>query len=209
MFTAPFRVVLAPKCVVLSIVVMAFCICLLTSRAVAANVNDPLATVKAGTKQVLDLLKENPGISPSLKQKTRAVVDRYFDFQTIAMRVLGPQWRQQPPEKLKAFTSEFSRLLFDAYIQKIEKYTDEKIMYKLQEKQGDYAVVDAVITGGQVGPIPIVYYLHLKKGIWKVYDVMIEGVGLVTDYRDQINDMLSRSSFDDLLKQLNEKIAPN
>lgn len=209
MAVARSKVVRAPECVVLSILITAICLCLLTSRATAASVNDPLATVKAGTKRVLDLLKEYPENSPYLKRKIRAVVDRYFDFQAIAMNALGPWWRQQPPEKLKAFTREFSRLLFDTYIQKIEKYTDEKITYKLQEKEGDYAVVDAVITGGQEGPIPIVYYLHRKEGNWKVYDLMIEGVGLVTDYRDQINDILSRSSFDDLLRQLKEKVVSN
>lgn len=193
------------KGVIFKILIAAVCFCLWTSLASAAN--NPREVVKTGTNQVIHLLKEYPQDTPSLRQKIRAVVNEYFDFHTIALRALGPIWRQQSPEKLKEFTRDFSQLLFNTYIGKIEKYTDERITYNLKQEGGDYAVVEAIVTGGQTGEIPIVYYLHLKDGNWKVYDVVIEGMGLVTNYRDQFNAILSRSSFDDLLRQLKEKIS--
>ena len=98
-------------------------------------------------------------------------------------------------------------MLFNTYIGRVEKYTNEKITYNQKRREGDYAVIEALVTGGQPGAIPIDYYLRLEDGNWKVYDVVIEGMGLVTNYRDQFNSILSRSSFDDLLRQLKNKIA--
>ncbi len=72
--------------------------------------------------------------------------------------------------------------------------------------QGDHAVVEALVVG-QAGKVTIEYYMHLVDGNWKVYDVVIEGVGLVANYRGQFDEILSRSSFDDLLTQLKAKVA--
>lgn len=186
-------------------VALMLCLCLWTSQAKASE--GPVQAVQNGTNQVLHLLKEYHQDTPALREKIRAVVDRYFDFDAIAKRALGRRWRSEPPEKMREFTRYFSRLLFNTYIGKIENYTDEKITYGLQQKGDDYAVVDAVVTGSQVGKVTLQYYMHLKGGSWKVYDVVIEGVGLVTNYRGQFNSILTRSSFDDLLKQLKEKAS--
>ena len=181
------------------------CLCLWASRALAAE--NPQAVVKTGTDQVLQLLKQYPESSGVRRGKIRAVVDQYFDFDAIAKRALGPRWNEEPPEKQQEFTRDFSQLLFDTYIRRIEKYTNERIAYKQKQTGGDYAVIEAVVAGGQSGTIPIDYYLRLEDGKWKVYDVVIEGIGLVTNYHSQFESILMRSSFDDLLRQLKEKIA--
>ena len=183
----------------------AICLCLWASHAIAAE--NPQAVVKAGTDNVLQLLKQYPENTVARREKIRAAVNEYFDFNEIAKRALGPPWKEQPPEKQQEFTRCFSQLLFNTYIGRVEKYTNEKITYNQKRREGDYAVIEALVTGGQSGAIPIDYYLRLEDGNWKVYDVVIEGMGLVTNYRDQFNSILSRSSFDDLLRQLKKKIA--
>ncbi|SPF49208.1 Toluene tolerance family protein [Syntrophobacter sp. SbD1] len=180
-------------------------LCLWASGSIAAQ--DPVTVVKTGTDQVLQLLKEHSGDTQTRRTKIRALVDQYFDFNALAKRALGPAWKGQPQEKQQQFTRDFSQLLFNTYITKIEKYTNERISYNQKQMQGDHAVVEALVVGGQAGKVTIEYYMHLVDGNWMVYDVAIEGVGLVTNYRSQFDEILSRSSFDDLLTQLKAKVA--
>ena len=114
---------------------------------------------------------------------------------------------EQPPEKQQEFTRDFRQLLFNTYIGKIEKYTNEKITYNQKQMGGDCAVIEALEVGDQSGAVPVDCYLRLKDGKWKVYDVVIEGINLVTNYRCQFEPILMRHSFDDLLRQIKEKIA--
>lgn len=193
------------KRLISNMLISLLCFCMCASQAIAAE--NPQAVVKTGTDQVLQLLKQYPENTHERRQKIWSVVKAYFDFDAIAKRAVGPEWNMQPPEKQQEFTRDFSRLLFNAYIGKIEDYTNEKITYSQEQIGKRYAVIEARIVGGQSGAIPIVYYLHLKDGDWKVYDVEIEGMSLVMNYRDQFNEILSRSSFDDLLRQLREKVA--
>ncbi len=185
------------------------CLCLWASQAIAAN--DPQAVIKTGTDQVLALLKKYPENTRVRREIIRTAVDKcvdeYFDFDEIAKHALGTRWNEQPPEKQQEFTRDFSQLLFNTYIGKIEKYTNEKMTYNQKQIGGNCAVIEALEIGDQSGKIHIDYYLRLKDGKWKVYDVAIEGIGLVANYRSQFEAILQRKSFDDLLRQLKEKIA--
>jgi phospholipid transport system substrate-binding protein len=194
---------LSKRIIAKTLISLFFFIC--ASRAIAAG--NPQAVIQTGTDQVLQLLKQYPENTHERRQKIWAVVKGYFDFDSIAKRAVGPIWNAQSPEKQQEFTRDFSRLLFNTYMRKIEKYTNEKLTYRPQQVGGDHAVIEALVVGDQPGPIHIDYYLHLENGDWKVYDVVIEGVGLVVNYRSQFNEILSRSSFDDLLRQLREKVA--
>jgi phospholipid transport system substrate-binding protein len=178
-------------------------LCIMASLGIASTT--PVDTVKSGTNEVLKVLKQQSGHKEQRRTGIRKVVDEYFDFNEMAKRALGPRWKEQPPAKQQEFARTFSELLFNVYIDKIERYTDEQITYSAKTEQGDHAVVDALVTGSQTGKIAIEYHLHLKDGNWKAYDVAVEGVDLVNNYRSQFNSILSRSSFDDLLKMLREK----
>jgi phospholipid transport system substrate-binding protein len=191
------------QCITLKLFVLAVCTCFLVSLAQAGS--SPLETVQTGTEKVLHTLKEHAADSQKRREEIRKIVDNYFDFDEMAKRSLGPQWNKQAPAKQQEFVQAFSKFLFNVYIDKIEKYTDEKITYKEKEIQGDFALVDALVVGNQSGQIPLTYHLHLKDGNWKAYDVVIEGVGLVENYRSQFDSILSKGSFEDLLKQLREK----
>ncbi len=189
--------------------ISALCLCLWASQAIAAE--NPQAVIKTGTDQVLQLLKRYPEDTRDRREKIRTVVvkylDEYFDFDEIAKHALGTRWNEQPPEKQQEFSRDFSQLLFSTYIGKIEKYVHEKITYNQKEIEGNRAVIETLEAGDQSCKVPVDYYLRLKDGKWKVYDVAIEGIDLVANYRGQFESILLRKSFDDLLRQLKEKIA--
>ena len=165
----------------------------------------PLQAVEKGTEEVLRLLQDQDMDKETRRAHIRNVVDDHFDFQEMAMRALGPPWREQPSEKQQEYVSAFSDFLFGVYIDRIERYSDETVVYELGEEGESHAVVQALIEGAQVGQIPVEYRMHLTREEWRVYDVVIEGVSLVNNYRGQFHAFLARNTFDDLLSRLKER----
>lgn len=181
-------------------------ICLLFVQAAAAATS-AVEVVKNGTNQVISLLKENPANAQVRREGIRSIVDNYFDFAEMGKRALGPHWRTLSAQQRQDFTQVFSQFLFNRYIDGIEKYTNERISYSQNKLQGNYALVEAAVTGGEGGPVVLDYHLLNENGTWKVYDVEIEGVDLIANYRSQFNSILASNSFNDLMRRLKEKNA--
>lgn len=171
--------------------------------------SDPIQVVETGTQKVLQVLEKNKTDTEARRQAIRKIVDEYFNFDEMARRSIGPAWNEQPRDKQQEFVESFSQFLFNVYIDKIEKYTGEKITYDSQQVNGEYASVKAIVHGYNGTNIPIIYRLHLNDGSWKAYDVVVDRIDLVNNYRSQFGDILSRHSFDYLLKLLKEKNAQN
>ena len=129
------------------------CICLWGSQAKAAD--DALNVVKTGTDQVINIIKQYPQDTQARREKIRAVVDKYFDYDGVSRLALGPQWNKQPPEKRPDFSRDFSRLLFGKYIDSIEKYTNQKITYKEKQITQDHVVVESTVMD-QGGPVQLI-----------------------------------------------------
>jgi len=184
--------------------IFAVCICLWGSPALA--VESPQAVIQTGTDQILKILKQFPQDTRSRREKIQAAVDGYFDFEAIARLALGPRWRTLSLEKQQEFTLEFTKLLFNTYIGDIEKYASQKITYNNRPIYQGYAVVEALVWD-QGGPFSMDYYLHLRDGKWKVYDVAVEGTSLVVNYRNQFDSILANGSFEDLSMMLRQQIA--
>ena len=178
-------------------------LCFLPFPVIAAS--GPVRTVEEGTEKVLGFLQDQDMDKETRRAHIRDVVDEHFDFQEMAMRALGPHWREQPSEKQEEYVSAFSDFLFGVYIDRIERYSDETVTYELGEEREAHALVQAIIKGKEVGEIPVEYRLRLTDEEWRVYDVVIEGVSLVNNYRSQFNDFLARNTFDDLLSRLKER----
>jgi phospholipid transport system substrate-binding protein len=179
-------------------------LCLWDSRAIAAE--SPQSVVQTGTDQVLKILKQSPRDTRARREQIEAVVDGYFDFEAIARLAVGPRWNSLLPEKQQEFTLEFSKLLFNTYVGKIEKYARQRITYNNKSIFQGYVVVEALVND-QGGPVSLDYYLHLKDGNWKVYDVAVEGISVAANYRSQFDTILANRSFDDLSMMLKLKIA--
>jgi phospholipid transport system substrate-binding protein len=137
------------------------------------------------------------------------IVREYCDFVDMAMRSLGPHWKSQPAPKQQEFVKLFEEMIFNTYIDRVDTYAcgDEKIVYDDETVDGTYAVVKSRVTGYKGKDVAIEYRLRLKNEEWKAYDVVIEGVSLVNNYRQQFNAILARESFDGLLQRMRSKVA--
>ncbi len=188
--------------------ILMVCLCLWGSQVLAAE--EPQAVVQTGTDQVLKVLKQYPQDTRARRQRIHAVVDGYFDFEAIARLAVGPRWKSLLPEQQQEFTREFSKLLFNKYINTyagdIEKHANQKITYNQKTIYKGYVVVEALVSDPG-GPVTLNYYLHINDGNWKVYDVAVGGMSLVANYRNEFDSLLANSSFDNLLMTLRQRVA--
>ncbi|MGA2735050.1 MAG: ABC transporter substrate-binding protein [Syntrophobacteraceae bacterium] len=199
MFIARSQIGLMSKRFISKTLILVVCLCLWGLPAIAAE--DPQAVVKNGTEQVLKILQQYPQDTKARRDQIRAAVEGYIDFEAIARLAVGRRWSTVPPEKQQEFTQELSKLLFNTYMGDIEKYAKQNITYSHREIYPGYVVVEA-----HVGDQNLDYYLHLKDGNWKVYDVGIAGMSLVMNYREQFDPILANNSFDQLSMILKQKI---
>lgn len=192
---------------------LAVCMVFLPATAVAATAQSPIEVIQSGTEKALDILHDrNPEGKLNLRgrrDEILQIVDQYFDFHEMAKRSLGRAWKYQSTQKQDEFVRLFKDLLFNTYVDRVENYTasDEKVVFDGQQIDERYALVNTRVTGYKDGEVDVDYRLHLKDGKWKVYDVIIAGISLINNYRSQFNSILSRQSFDELLKTMNNKVS--
>ena len=179
--------------------ILVVCLCLWGLPAIAAD--DPQTVIQTGTEQIIKILHEQPQETRARRDQIREVVYGYVDFEAISRLAVGAQWRNLSPEKQQEFTQEFSKLLFNTYVGDIEKYARQNITYRHRQIYQGYVVVNALVGGQSID-----YYLHLKDGKWKAYDVGVGGTSLVTNYRNQFDPILTNGSFDRLSMVLKQKI---
>ncbi len=185
-------------------------------RAVAAPA-EPLAVVKQAVDEILSILQDKK-FSGAAKKEERwkrisVVVENYFDFEEISMRTLAQAWKERTPAERKQFVGLFRQLLERTYINKVDNYCHEQgvacvgkvVNFKRQEIQGDKAVVYTSFVRDNV-ETPVEYKLQNESGRWMVYDVVIEGVSLVRNYRSQFKSILAREQFGGLLAKMEEKV---
>ena len=139
------------------------------------------------------------------RKRIRAVVNQLFDFTEISQRSLGRHWQARTPAERDQFVQLFGDLLENAYITKIESYSGEKILYPGDVIEGDLAIVKTRIITKQETEIPVDYRMFMNNGRWAVYDVSIEGISLIGNFRTQFNAVIQRSGYADLAAKLKAK----
>jgi len=204
MFAVRLQIGLMSKRLILEMLTLAVCFCLWGSPALAAE--NPQTVIQTGTDQILKILEQYPEDVRARRQQIEAVVEKYVDFEAITRLAIGRRWNNLPQEKQMEFTREFSALLFNTYIGDLEKYAKENITYTNRSVGQGYVVVKVLIKDLN-GPISLDYFLHLRDGEWKVYDVGVAGRSLVMNYRNQFDSILANGSFDDLLMMLKRRLA--
>ena len=189
------------------VLVMAAVAMVLTSGA-TAWAGAPTEQLRGRIDRVLQVL-EDPQFKPEARtmerrQVVRTIVEEIFDFRELSQRSLGPHWKARTPAERDEFVQLFADLLERSYITKIELYSGgERIQYTAESLDGDdLATVRTKIVTKQGTEIPVDYRMHRVETRWLVYDVAIEGVSLVANYRAQFNKIIQRSSFKGLLAQL-------
>jgi phospholipid transport system substrate-binding protein len=171
----------------------------------------PDALVKATATDVLDIIKKDKDIQNGDMRKISALAEEkilpHFDFERMSRMVLGKHWNRATKEQQQQFITEFRSLLIRTYASALTKYRNQTIEYKpfrAQPSDTEVTVKTQIVQpGGQ--PLPIDYSLVKKEDGWKVYDVAIEGVSLVTNYRGQFSTEVRQSGMDGLIQRLAEK----
>ena len=175
-----------------------------------ANAGKADEQLKGSIDKIIDILKDPafkaPGAKTERRNKIFKAVEERFDFSEMAKRSAGEFWNKLSDAEQKQFEVRFANLLENAYINKVEKYTDEKVNFSPGKPKGEkhYVVRTEIISSGR--SIPIEYSLYDSRGQWLVYDVNIEGVSLVTNYRSQFREILRKDGFKGLMSILDEKL---
>jgi phospholipid transport system substrate-binding protein len=123
----------------------------------------------------------------------------------MARRALGPEWRRHTSEEQKEFVKLFTDLLERAYLKQIESYNDQKVRYLNEREDSSYAQVDTKIVDNKGQEFSINYLLDNVNGDWKVYDVAIEDISPVNNYRAQFSRVLASSSYQELVHRMKDK----
>jgi len=169
----------------------------------------PSDRVKSATDKVIEILKDpslkGPSKEDQKRKKIRAAVSEVFDFSEMAKRSLGMFWKDRTPAQKAEFTGLFTDLIERSYINRIEGYSNEKIVFDGETADKDYAVVKTRFINRRQEEIPVDYKLFSDNGQWRVYDVVIENVGLVNNYRVQFNKIIRGSGYDDLIRKMKSK----
>jgi phospholipid transport system substrate-binding protein len=174
--------------------------------AAQAAAGPPTDQLKGAIDRVIKTL-EDPSLRGSTERRTavRKIANEIFDFHEIARRSLARHWQPLSERQREEFTGLFSDLLERSYMSKIELYGGEKIVYAGERVDGDGATVATRIMAKNGTDVPIDYRLLRRGDRWLVYDVNIEGVSLVSNYRTQFNKIIQTGSYNDLVQKLKNK----
>lgn len=175
----------------------------------AAHAGPPTDQLKAGVDRVLAILQDpalkQPGKAEERRQKIRAIANEVFDWTEIGKRALARHWQARSPQEREEFSKLFADLLERSYVGKIEAYSGEKILYGEETVEGDQATVRTKLLTKTGNQIPIDYQMQKVDERWRVYDVKIENVGLVANYRSQFNRIIQQAGYPDLVQRLKTK----
>jgi len=195
-----------PPCLIRTIVLV-FLIAAMAAPVLAA---DPMDEIKQTTDKILSIVTNPAFKTPSKTEERekliRQAVDERFDWEEMARRSLAIHWAERTPEERKEFVRLFADLVERTYMKKVEDYSGEKVVYEGESKEGDYASVRVKVVTKRGEDIPVEYRLKKERDDWLVYDVSIEGVSLVNNYRVQFHSIISQSSYENLVKRLREKV---
>ena len=165
----------------------------------------PTDDVRTSVDAVIALLKDDTLDTESRRDRMREVIDKRFDFRAMSQRTLATNWKKASDAEKQKFTELFAELIQNSYVSKIESYTNESVKYPGEKQNGKKAVVDTLIITSSA-EIPVNYKVYLKDGSWQVYDVIIEGVSLISNYRSSYQEIVMKDGFDGLLAKMEEKI---
>jgi phospholipid transport system substrate-binding protein len=147
------------------------------------------------------------GKAEERRQALRTITDGVFDWTEMARRSLGRHWAGRTAAEQEEFVGLFRDLLERAYLSKIERYSNEPILYLGESVEGDQAVVRTKIVTKQNQEVPIDYRMNRQGDRWRVYDVLVEKISLVANYRTQFDGIIKASSYEELVKKLKARTS--
>jgi len=179
---------------------------LATSAPGAASTEGPVQELRNRVDRAVQVLSDPAMKGPSKvaerRPRVRKIADEIFDYNEMSKRSLGVHWQQMAQGDRERFMRSFSDLLDRAYFEKIDSYNGEKVRYLDPKMDGAQATVPTRVTTDKGSEIPVEYRMQRDNGRWVVYDVVIEGVSLVSNYRAQFDRIVRTGGVEELLKRL-------
>ncbi len=179
----------------------------LTSHVFAGTTNGVTEEVRKTVDEVVRIVsdKELKKHDQKRRQELKKTISKIFDYNEMAKRSLGRHWNQRSPAERKQFAGLFASLLENSYAGKIESYNNEKIVYLRESIDSNHAEVKSKVITAKRDEFTLDYRMLNENGKWMVYDVVIEGVSLVSNYRTQFNRIITSEGYPALLKKLQTK----
>ena len=178
---------------------------LITYTVSADNFTNPTARVKDSVEKVLTILKDETLEREIRWKKIGIIIDKSFDFRSMSQSILATNWKTATPGERENFVEFFSQYLEETYRTKIEAYTNQEIEYVGETINGKRAVVETLIITDST-EIPVNYKLKNNDGVWFAYDVVIEGISLVSNYRSTFAAIVKNDGMDGLLNDIQLRI---
>jgi phospholipid transport system substrate-binding protein len=187
-------------------------------RATALPPQDPIGVVRNGVDQVLAVFKDQDVPLKERRAKLRQLAEQHFDFADMARSALGYHWRDLTPAQRADFVSLFATFIQDAYLSKLEEYTVHKVQDEAKTAKitfvresfdgADYAeVFSDIVLKDQNDPLHVNYLMHRRNGVWLVYDVTIDAISVIANYRNQFNRVINNDGYAKLVSDLTAKQA--
>src|SRR3984957_4361446 len=174
----------------------------------ADDANSPMAVVQNTVNQALEGLRDKAAPLPQRQEKLRQIVAQSFDFTEMAKSALGYQWKKLTPQQQQEFTNVFISFIEDSYLSKLNDYRGQQVQFIRASQDGaDYAQVNTNIVREGKDPIHLDFRLMKEGGTWKVYDVTVDAISIIANYRNQFNRVMNNQGYDTLIKDLKEKQA--
>lgn len=192
----------------LSMLILAGVVTLSSYVAVAAPVTaSPKAEMQKTIDDIIAIAEAHQGDAQKgvRRDKLRTLINPKFNFAEMAKRSLGPNWNEITPEEQKDFTAVFSELLARTYLSKIETVKPGMVKVESEQIESPRAVVKTTVTS-KGDTFPIDYKMSIHDNTWQVYDVVIENIGLVANYRNEFSGVIRKEKFDGLIAKLRKKI---
>jgi len=174
----------------------------------AAVAGPPTDSMKGTIDEVLRIVRDKELKQPAKTDERRALLEKVvadrFDYQEMSRRALGAPWNTLSDQEKQEFVVLFRTLLTNSYVEKVETYSGEGVQYLNERTEKEYAEVRTKILSGKT-EIPLDYRLVNRGAEWRVYDVVVDGVSLVSNYRGQFTKIIRASSYSELVEQLRKK----
>lgn len=169
----------------------------------------PTDQIRSAVDKVLAILQNKDLQSETRRRNIRDAIAPYFDFRAISQSTLALNWKKATPAQRDRFVALFRKLLENTYIVAMEEYSGETVKYGAEKMRGKRASVEIFIQQPDGPEIPMVYRMRLKQEKWLAYDVIIEGVSLVSNYRRSFRQIAEKEGMEALLKKLQQKLDSN
>jgi phospholipid transport system substrate-binding protein len=174
-----------------------------------ASATSPMDVVQTAAEQVVQVAQDptlaGPSAAERRRQELQRIVESLFDFPEMTRRSLGRHWTDRTAREREEFIRLFKGILEHSYFGKIENYSGQRMLYLSETVDGEYATVRSKVTIGRKNELSVDYQLHLVGAQWTVYDVVLDGISLVSTYRAQFNRIIQISSYDHLVDEMRLK----